>query len=478
MSALDPSWIILGLVTLYGIAAACIYRILLTYRTAQGAIAWILALIGLPYLAVPFFLLFGRNRFGGYLQAKRPDRETLSNLLSQFEQQRRVVDDPGAAQDSHELQVLYKLGRQPFTSGNRCDLLEDGAATFEALFAAMENARHYILLEFYIVRSDKVGQRIKAILKRKLAEGVQVWFLYDDIGSVWLPRKYLNELSAAGAHVSSFGDGNLRRMRLQVNFRNHRKLLICDGQVGFVGGINLGDEYLGASGDDEPWRDTHCRIRGPATQGLQLAWLEDWNWASDEIPDLKWTPPVVPEGDEEVLILPMGPADIYETGSLFFLNCINNARHRLWIASPYFVPDFQILNALQLAALRGVDVRVIIPEKSDSRLIGLAAYSYLAQACRVGISIYRYQRGFMHQKTMLVDDRYAAVGTANLDNRSMRLNFEIMAVNTSPAFVDRMEAMLTADLRNCRLLTERDYRDRSIPFRLACRAARLMGPLL
>jgi cardiolipin synthase len=267
-------------------------------------------------------------------------------------------------------------------------------------------------------------------------------------------------------------------MRLQVNFRNHRKLLVCDGEVGFVGGINLGDEYLGASGDDEPWRDTHCRIRGPATQGLQLAWLEDWNWASDEIPELNWTPSTVPDGDEEVLILPMGPADTYETGALFFLNCINNARHRLWIASPYFVPDFQILNALQLAALRGVDVRIIIPEKSDSWLIGLAAYSYLVQASRAGIAIYRYQPGFMHQKTLLVDDRYGAVGTANLDNRSMRLNFEIMAINTSRDFVARMERMLTADLKSCRLMTEHDYRDRSIPFRLACRSVRLLGPLL
>jgi len=374
--------------------------------------------------------------------------------------------------------VLCKLGRQPFTSGNHCDLLKDGAATFEALFEAMENARHYILLEFYIVRSDKVGQRIKSILKRKLAQGVEFWFLYDDIGSVWLPRKYLNELSAAGARVSSFGDGNLRRMRLQVNFRNHRKLLVCDGEVGFVGGINLGDEYLAAAGDDEPWRDTHCRIRGPAVQGLQLAWLEDWNWASHKIPDLNWTTQAIPDGNEEVLIFPMGPADLYETGSLFFLNCINNARRRLWIASPYFVPDFQILNALQLAALRGVDVRIIIPEKSDSWLIGLAAYSYLVQASRVGISIYRYQPGFMHQKTILVDNRYAAVGTANLDNRSMRLNFEIMAINTSPAFVGRMEQMLSADLECCRLMTESDYRDRSTAFRLTCRAVRLMGPLL
>lgn len=177
-------------------------------------------------------------------------------------------------------------------------------------------------------------------------------------------------------------------------------------------------------------------------------------------------------------MLPTGPADTWETCTLFFLNCINNAQSRIWIASPYFVPDFQIVNALQLAALRGVDVRIIIPEKSDSHLVRMAAYSYLVQASRAGIGIYRYQPGFMHQKVVLVDNHYAAVGTANLDNRSMRLNFEIIAVNTSEPFVSRVDAMLTEDLSHCRKMTEQDYQDRSILFRLTCRAVRLLAPLL
>jgi cardiolipin synthase len=177
-------------------------------------------------------------------------------------------------------------------------------------------------------------------------------------------------------------------------------------------------------------------------------------------------------------MLPTGPADTWETCTLFFLNCINNARTRLWIASPYFVPDFQIMNALQLAALRGVDVRILIPEKSDSRLIGLAAYSYLVQACKNGIAIYRYQPGFMHQKVILVDDRYAAVGTANMDNRSMRLNFEITAITTARHFVRSVESMLEEDLDSSRLMAEGDYQDRSILFRLGCRAVRLLAPLL
>ncbi|MBW7472255.1 cardiolipin synthase [Marinobacter sp. M216] len=463
---------------LYLAALTCIYRILLTYRTAQGAIAWIIGLLGLPYLAVPLFLLFGRYRFGGYVKARRMGDEALTTLLNRFERQTTSIPAPADKYFTDELQVLCKLGRQPFTEGNRCTLLRDGEATFEALFEAMENATRYILLEFYIIRSDRVGQRIKSILERKLAQGVAVWFLYDNIGSVWLPRTYLKQLAAAGARIASFGDGNIRRRRFQINFRNHRKLLVCDGVIGFVGGINLGDEYLGTAIDQEPWRDTHCRIEGPAVIGLQLSWLEDWNWASNDVPELDWAPRVSSAGGDRVLMLPTGPADDWETCTLFFLNCINNARNRLWISSPYFVPDFQIMNALQLAALRGVDVRILIPEKSDSRLIGLAAYSYLVQACKTGIQIYRYQPGFMHQKVILVDDRYAAVGTANLDNRSMRLNFEIMAVTTARHFITSVESMLEEDLDNCRLMVESDYRERSIPFRLTCRAIRLLAPLL
>lgn len=474
----DISWLAPVLVVVYGLALVCVYRVLLSYRTAQAALAWIIGLLGFPFLALPLFVLFGRNRFSGYVRARRLGDRSLNHLLAQLERLAPSQPRPGHEHFSDELQVLSLLAKQPFTSGNQCDLLKDGAVIFEALFDAMEDAREYILMEFYIVRSDRVGQRIKKILKRKLAEGVQVYFLYDDIGSVSLPKRYLTELRQAGARIASFGDGNVRRRRFQMNFRNHRKLLICDGRVGFVGGINLGDEYLGTAIDQGPWRDTHCRIQGPAVLALQLAWLEDWNWASSPLPVLDWNTTREAPGNQEVLILPSGPADAFETCTLFFLNCINNARQRIWITSPYFVPDVQVINALQLAALRGVDVRIIIPEKSDHPLIRLAAYSYLVQASKAGIGIYQYQPGFMHQKMVLVDHRYAAIGTANLDNRSMRLNFEITALCTGSEFISQVDSMLKDDLKFCRKMTERDYRDRSVLFRLSCRAIRLMAPLL
>lgn len=474
----DFSVLALGALLLYGVALFFIYRILMTYRSAQGAVAWIISLLALPWISVPLFLMFGRNRFYGYVRARRSGDKALDPLITQFEHQAASLPHAGNEHFKEELQVLCNLGRQPFTSGNQCTLLKNGKATFEALFEAMEEARDYILLEFYLVRSDRVGQRIHHILRRKLAEGVRVYFLYDDVGSLSLPRKYLRDLENAGASVASFGNGNVRRLRFQINFRNHRKLLICDGKTGFIGGINLADEYLGKPYGEEPWRDTHCQIEGPAVLGLQLAWLEDWNWAAPENPELNWEPTDCGDPGQEVMILPSSPADTWETCALFFLNCINNARQRLWIASPYFVPDFQIMNALHLAALRGVDVRIMIPENSDNVIIGMAAYSYLVQANRSGIGIYKYQPGFMHQKVVLVDERYAAIGTANLDNRSMRLNFEITALSTSVSFVAEVETMLQEDLRHCRRLSEQDYEDRSLLFKIACRAVRLAAPML
>lgn len=462
---------------LYGLSFYCIFRILLSYRTTQGAVAWIIALLTFPYLALFLYALFGRNRFSGYVRARRTGDQEVAHLVDALQSAIGQYQS-GAPQTSPELRVLTSLVRLPFTTGNHCRLLHNGSETFDALFEALDKARSYVLLEFYIVRNDHIGRRVQDALLRKLHEGVAVYFIYDDIGSAGLPTDYIESLSQAGAQIRAFDSGNRRRRRFQINFRNHRKLLICDGEVGFVGGINLGDEYLGAEPTLSPWRDTHCQVEGPAVRVLQLSFLEDWYWVANRVPPLNWSGHEPEGGGDSVLVLPSSPADDFETCTLFFLNCINSARERIWIASPYFVPDLQIVNALQLASLRGVDVRIIIPENPDHKLIRLAAYSYLVQASRAGINIYRYQPGFMHQKVLLVDDRYAAVGTANLDNRSMRLNFEMTLLVTSPNFVEAVTRMLEHDLTECIQLTAKDYQDRSLLFRLACRGVRLAAPLL
>jgi cardiolipin synthase len=277
--------------------------------------------------------------------------------------------------------------------------------------------------------------------------------------------------------IRPFGSNRRWRNPFQINFRNHRKIVVVDGRVAYVGGLNVGDEYIGRDPGFGPWRDTHVRLEGPAVHAVQLAFLEDWYWAAQETPPLDWTPrPVSPNG-QNVLVLPTGPADELETCGLFFVHMINAAQQRLWITSPYFVPDPQVMCALQLASLRGVDVRIMLPEHADHLLVYLSSFSYLEEAEQADVKIYRYQPGFMHHKVILVDDHLAAVGTANLDNRSFRLNFEITVLVDDHGFAAQVEEMLRRDFQQCERAHAEDLLQRSFWFRVAVRVARLMSPL-
>ena len=267
------------------------------------------------------------------------------------------------------------------------------------------------------------------------------------------------------------------RNHFQINFRNHRKIVVVDGHTAWIGGHNVGDEYLG-KGPLGNWRDTHVKIEGPAVLAAQLAFVEDWHWASDQTPQLKWETQASDSGSANVLVVPSGPADELETAGLMFVHAFNSAEEKIWIASPYFVPDEAVMSALQLAGLRGVDVRILIPDDPDHYMVYLAAFSYFEDASRTGVKIYRYTDGFMHQKAMLLDDRVAAIGTANMDNRSFRLNFEITALLSDSAVVADVVEMFEADFARSTLMQASDYEDKSFWFKLLVRLARLMAPIL
>jgi cardiolipin synthase A/B len=244
-----------------------------------------------------------------------------------------------------------------------------------------------------------------------------------------------------------------------------------------VGGHNVGDEYIDGGKEFATWRDTHIKISGPATLALQLTFVEDWNWATDEMLKLDWESGFAPQGGQEVLLIPSGPADERETATLMFTHAINSAQERIWIASPYFVPDQGVLNALELAALRGVDVRILIPDEPDHLLVYLAAFSYLNKV-GADIRVWRYTAGFMHQKVALLDQNVAAVGTANFDNRSFRLNFEITALVLDRGFNQQVETMLLADFARSEEMDPTAIEDKSIWFQLMSRAASLAAPIL
>jgi cardiolipin synthase len=472
-SEIIPHILLAELLLLHLIGLAHVVHALMHVRTSQGTIAWIACLIAFPWIAVPLYWFAGKSRFSGYVRARRGHDARLRQLADELHRRLRhyaIRPDDGFGR------AAEVLGGLPFTRGNELTLLIDGEETFDAIFRAIASAERYLLINFYIVKNDRIGQRFQQALIDRARAGVRVYFLYDEIGSNKLSRAYLRELDAAGIVHHSFGANRHWWSRLQINFRNHRKIVVVDGKEAFLGGINVGDEYLGRDKEFGAWRDTHLRLRGPSVQAVQLVFLEDWNWAANEVPELDWSGQAE-TADQIAAIIPTGPADPLDSWQLVVAEAANTSRDRLWIASPYFVPDDGVLTALQAAAIRGVDVRILIPEKADHLLVWLSAFTYYEQTIPVGVKLFRYQRGFLHQKVMLVDDRLACVGTANLDNRSFRLNFEITALATDPAFVDEVAHMLELDFSHATEVRVEEFTARRFPFRLACRLARLMAPV-
>ena len=298
------------------------------------------------------------------------------------------------------------------------------------------------------------------------------------MGSWKLPRSYRRELEAGGVCICPFTGPRNWLKKLRLNFRNHRKIVVCDGRVGFVGGLNVGDEYLGRDAEIGPWRDTHLRVRGPIVQGLQLSYARDWFYGTrEELDGLAWEPEA-DDADQAALVLASGPADEIETCGLLFAHLIESAEERLWLATPYFVPDGRVLGALQLAALRGVDVRVLMPRTSDSVFFKWVPYAYLPEVERAGVKVHLYEPGFMHQKVTLVDRDFAAVGTANFDNRSFRLNFEATVVARDGGVCDAVAEMLEGDFARSTQISQADLEAKSALFRFAAQATRLLAPVL
>lgn len=450
---------------------------LMSSRTAQGSIAWIISLNTFPYVAVPAYWVFGQSRFQAYIISRQEtDHELVDkHQLKASGAEKFIVRNE---RQRGSLQAVEQLAKMPFLSGNQAELLIDGTATFDSIFAGIQAAKQYVLVQFYIVRDDVLGQRLQQLLIEKAQQGVAVYFLYDEIGSYRLPSRYSAALTAAGVHVRPFhttkGPGN----RFQLNFRNHRKIVITDGQHGWLGGLNVGDEYLGLNPRFGAWRDTHLRMSGPAVLALQLSFVEDWYWSTDTIPRVKWQAVASADNNLPVLVIPSGPADRFETASLLVQHALHSARHRIWITSPYFVPDEGTLAALKLAALRGVDVRIVIPEQTDNWLVTAAAYAFIGPLLDVGVKIYRYQHGFLHAKSFLVDNDLSAVSTINLDNRSFRLNFEITALIQDQTFNLQMEQQFLQDFAQSRQMDFNEIVERYWWQHALSRAAHLMAPVL
>jgi len=446
-------------------------------RTAQGAIAWSLSLVTVPFVAVPAYLVFGRNKFEGMAQAFAEHQDEAEALLAEMTDNLGPFAIPVGEEPSW-YRAVQSLSNFSLTQGNDVELLIDGESTFESILDGVAQAQDYVLFQFYMIHDDGLGQRVGDVLKERAAAGVRVFVLYDEVGSKGLPAEYVDDLRTAGVEVSSFKPTQGMANRFQLNFRNHRKMVVVDGKKAWVGGHNVGDEYLGLDPEFSPWRDTHVRIEGPAALQLQMTILSDWYWATREIPELNWTPIPALTDDRKVMILPTGPDERLETASLFFVTALSAARQRIWFSSPYFVPDEGVMKALELAALRGVDVRIITTGKADSLPVYLAAFHYMHQLRGLGIRFYAFEPGFLHEKVLLVDDNISTVGTHNFDNRSFRLNFEVMALVVDEEFASQTAGMLERDFDHARLIDPEEWEKRSFFWRLGVQISRLASPVL
>ena len=468
-------WMLLVPLVMHGFGILFIFDVLMNGRTSQGTIAWVMALFFFPYVAVFIYMILGSRRIHDYAADHQSGTTDIHHLGKMLRHDRRLTDL--MARDTPQIDVLSDIYQLPVMKGNRCTLLVNGEATFDSIMDGIANARRYILVQFFIVHADEIGNRLKSALIERVRAGVTVYFLYDKIGSVRLPRSYIHELKSEGVRVGVFRVGRGWLNRFRINFRNHRKIVVVDGEKSWVGGHNVGDEYLGKGRRFPLWRDTHVKMAGPVTMAVQLSFVEDWYWARGQLPDVSWAPPPT-FGQEPVLCIPTGPGDMVESCSLMMVQAINASKRRCWMLSPYFVPDVAVIKALQLAAMRGVDVRILIPANPDKRVVWWAAHSYLSEVAVAGVRMYTYREGFMHQKVFLVDDNMAGIGTANLDNRSLRINFEITMAFTDPGFIGRVEKMCLDDFAVSDPLTTDDVYRRPLPFRLAIRTARLFSPIL
>ncbi|WGH77259.1 phospholipase D-like domain-containing protein [Jannaschia ovalis] len=427
-----------------------------TARTPQGAAAWVVFLLAWPLVALPLFMVFG----GVSRINQKPDH--------------RHLDDTGDDARPARLGRLRGVTHARLSAGNELHLLIDGGPTFDAIFPAIDAARTELLVQFYILRRDAVGLELRDRMIAAAERGVRVYVLLDLIGSLTLGPRYIHELREAGINVRGVPGRRSPRGRIGLNFRNHRKTVVVDGRVGFTGGINAAQEYVDGGKHYDAWRDTHLQIEGPMVAQLRDLFAADWEAVTREtLPPLE-APDWSEAGGRLGLVTGFGPTDAQERGSLLLCALVGLAQRRLWIATPYLVPHTDLLTALQLAQLRGVDVRILIPRPADKWVTWYATRGFAREFARVGIDVLQYEPGFMHQKVMLIDDEIASVGTINLDIRSALLNFEETALVEDAGFAAEVEAMLTRDFARAAPLPDPPPRH----IRALAPVARLFGPLL
>lgn len=457
-------------------------------RRPSTTLAWLLTLVFLPGIGVLLFLLLGTTRLRRVARRSAAIASRVSAVLHEHginDKLSGVGDGTLPTRTEAMLRLGERLATTPASQGNSVHLLNNGAATYRAIIRAIESATDHIHVEFYIIQPDPTGINLRDRLVRRAAEGITVRVLVDAVGSRSLPRSFWEPLRAAGGNAAIFRPVakllyRLRR-RDRIDFRNHRKIVVVDGRVGFTGGINVGREYLGLDPNIGAWRDTHLELCGPAVLSLQETFAEDWLTATDQLLDeARYFPDPSDNcaGDCVVQVVDSGPDRTWSSIALLFIQAMAMARKRLWITNPYFIPSAPIETALVSAGLRGVDVCLLLPKRAGHLLITLASRSYYEALLEAGVRIFHYERGFIHAKTFVVDDWMATVGSANMDMRSFNLNFELNAFVYHGSFADKLAEQFRHDLEGATEIDAASHARRGYTKRLVQSFSRLMSPLL
>lgn len=456
-------------------------------RDATATWAWLFLLFVVPILGFVIYIFFGRavrkKREQGFHHNQIDDmKERMKTQLS--DATNKINHSDYRLVKKHADIVNTLLTKEPtfLSYDNNVDIYTDGHALFDQMKEDLRNAKSYIHLEYYVLKLDKLGSEIVDILQQKAEEGLEVKILYDAVGSKTVHKSKFKKFQEAGGQVEAFFQAKIPLVNFRLNNRNHRKILVIDGMTGYVGGFNIGDEYLGLDENFGYWRDTHLRVKGDGVDALQLSFIHDWNSQSHR-EQLEFNDKYFPDnakqgGDVPMQIALSAPSDNWHQIEFGYMKMIMNAKESIYMHSPYFIPDKGYINALRIAAKAGVDVRLIIPNKPDHIFVYWATITSVAQLIRDGVKVYTYENGFIHSKMMIIDDEVASVGSSNMDIRSFELNFEINAFMYDENIVKELKAAFIEDMKVSKELTEERYEQRSSWIKFKQAIAKLASPIL
>ncbi len=463
---------------LYAISVLAVVIVVLSEnRNPVKSMAWVLVLILLPILGLIIYLIFGRSLKG----MKLISRPHLRELKRMNDFPEAIELEKGLSEGPRQLiSLVNKLTEPHLFMGNDVTVFTNGQEKFESLLRDIENARDYIHVQYFIIENDHVGQQLIEALKRKAQQGVKVRVLYDYVGSFYFRPRILKQMRKAGVEIHPFLELTFMQFAFRLNWRNHRKIVVIDGEIGYVGGMNIADRYVIGDKKYLPWRDTHLRIAGESVAALQYSFAIDWDFTTRELlknPPVHYAQPPA-SVDHLVQMVSSGPASRWNNISFVFLKAIALAKQRVYLQTPYFLPSDSLLKALQSAAMAGIDVRLMIPLHPDSRLLRHATGSYIKESLQAGIKIYFYEPVMLHAKVLIIDDEFVTTGSTNFDFRSFEHNFEFNALIYSKEFNLKMTKIFEEDLTHCTRLSMGKWKQRPITQKAIESVVRLFSPIL